>query len=267
MNIGIVGYGIVGKAVADYYPKYRVWHYDTATDTPKALEELNSECELVFICVGTPYNHETGQLDCGNVVAAVGSLTGSKTVIIKSTVMPGTTDLLQEKHPEHRLFFVPEFLNEDTAVEDYAHPRRRHVIGVPIGNDGHLTTLSEVLPRFKHPGCNLDNAATVLPAKQAELLKLATNAFYALKVMFANTMYDAGMTQETLDALGEDNWIYPYHLQVEHKGKRGAFGACLPKDSQALASFTHSPLFEVMTEYNNTLLESQGLKPMEYTKS
>lgn len=271
MKIGIVGQGVVGKALRAYYEgHHELWTYDIKTDSEDDLAELNTNSEVVFICVGTPTakNWHEG-LDCSQVYAAVDRLTGSKTVIIKSTVMPGTTDAIQAKHPEHCVFFVPEFLDEDTAVEDYAHPRRPHVIGYPVSRWTARFSICEYhWYRLLPERCASRHD---LPAKQAELLKLATNAFYALKVTFANQMYDAGMTQEALDAMGCDFRITPWGFKIEHKGFRGFGGSCLPKDTSALREYIAGLFHDqelryhlVMAAhmYNFGLLERQGLKPL-----
>lgn len=241
LHIGIMGLGIVGSALKRYYEEqgHKVFGYDKATGNLDDLSSVKSMSEVVFICVGTPYNPDTGMLDCTQVYAAVDALGDeSKTVIIKSTVMPGTTDMVQETHPQHRVFFVPEFLSEVSAYEDYANPRRPHVVG-----SGGPNPLDEpwlvLLPDAYIDGCAW--YCRCLPAHQAELLKLATNAFYAMKVTFANQMYDLGMTQETLDALAADPWIAASHFQVQHKDYRGYAGKCLLKDTKALAQLANRP--------------------------
>lgn len=272
MKLGIIGFGVVGRAVAAYHEKnHDVYAYDIRMCGPENMDRINEIAEVVFVCVSTPYSKDGNGLDCSNVYDAVSKIAGSKTVVIKSTVMPGTTDRLQELHPHHRFFFVPEFLNEDTSVEDYANPRRPHIVGVPelfpkgecteekwfIDTPGSLGLLP--YPNAELP---IPNYYHILPAKQAELLKLATNSFYALKVTFANQMFDLGMTQETLDALGTDDWIYPYHLKVEHKGYRGYGGMCLVKDTRALADYAGSndigSLLSEVNAYNYDLLMHQN---------
>ena len=239
MRIGIVGTGVVGRALAAYYAEsHDLWTVDKKdADYLVRMVELNANADVVFICVGTPYDRSHGHLDCSQVHAAVDVLTGEKTVIIKSTCMPGTTDAVQANHPEHKVFFVPEFLSEATALEDYAHPRRPHVVGI---TDSYTTVAFEdvidrLLP-YSRDVVRSNQHPVLLPAQQAELLKLATNSFYAMKVTFANELYDAGATQEMLDALGSDPWVGGEHFQVEHKGYRGYGGRCLPKDTMALAN-------------------------------
>lgn len=249
MKLGIMGRGVVGSALLEYYNGcgHQVWSYDKAHDTPESLQELNRNAEVVFICVGTPYDEQNGGLDCSAVYEAVDALEGEKTVIIKSTVMPGTTDAVQEKHPEHDVYFVPEFLSENTAAFDYAHPNRRTVIGYsekvwPFGSGIALLVSGD------------DVCRSHIIARDAELLKLARNSFLANKVCFANLLYDAGMSQNALDALCKDDpWIGEGHFTVEHKGYRGFGGACLPKDTRALYDLTKHPILGAVLEYNDEL--------------
>ncbi len=259
MKIGIIGLSVVGNAMYVYYEReHEVYAYDVLPERSRcSLDELNSNAEVVFIAVPTPYSGDG--LDCSAVYDAVSRLTGKKTIIIKSTVMPGTTDDLQEKYPQHRFFFVPEFLSEATAVTDYANPRREHVVGV-VHKDwweaercGARYGWNDLIDLLM-PG---KLRSRYMPAKQAELLKLATNAFYALKVIFANMLYDIGMTQETLDALAADPWIAPSHFQVMHKGYRGFGGAGLVKDTYALCDYAEGerpPSDDMDEEYADELL-------------
>ncbi len=282
MKLGILGMGVVGNALYDYYRNsHEVWTYDKAKDTESDILALNRNAEVVFVCVPTPYAGGGRGLDCSEVFNAVGFLCGSNTVIIKSTVNPGVTDAVQEQFPQHRVFFVPEFLSEVTAAKDYAHARRPHVVGCsPDYPDLEPDEYDEVMswesllpyyaPEYVKDGCIRRNV--FLPAKQAELLKLASNAFYALKVSFANQLYDAGATQETLDALADDPWIQPSHFSVEHKGYRGFGGMCLVKDTLALADYLrdhHNPLAcytlpDAATLYNTALLQEQDVDPERF---
>lgn len=278
MNIGIMGVGVVGSALARYYGEqgHTVYAYDKAQDDESELNGLIENAEVVFICVGTPYSRETGMLDCSAVFEAVESLGDApKCVIIKSTVMPGTTDEVQKRHPQHRLFFVPEFLSAVTAYEDYANPRRQHIIGVPLCSEVTEDAIREVAGRIADllPDCLLvdvdEDAPWFLPANQAELLKLATNAFYALKVTFANEMAAVGMTQDALNALAEDPWIAASHFDLEHSGYRGFGGKCLVKDSNALATLAYKSgvtggLVRMACDINRKLLAKQGKSEDEW---
>jgi UDPglucose 6-dehydrogenase len=281
LNIGIMGFGVVGRALYNYYcTSHTVWTYDIKDDSEADLLALNRNADVVFICVSTPYSGDGKGLDCSQVYKAVDALTGSKKVIIKSTVMPGTTDAIAVLHPEHELYFIPEFLCEDCASEDYANPRRTHVVGSvkELGVFKKLTICELLSPSsfmFEDGISDIElhkrifDTCNFLPAKQAELLKLATNTFYALKVTYANLLYDAGMSQEAITALGNDPWIGNSHFNVNHKGYRGFGGKCLVKDSLALESYINlKPLIpNIVNEMNNAnymLLKSQGIDPQEF---
>ena len=272
MNIGIIGTGIVGEALRRYYSNKLhagelLCTYDIKDSDNSGLLAINDCCNVVFVCVGTPYAGEGKGLDCSAVYDAVDKLQGLKTVIIKSTVNPGVTDEIQAVYPQHKIFFVPEFLSEDSAAQDYASPKRIQVVGVsvPISdslNDcgyGHEYIDDHIgfaLPSSKYRG---------MPAKQAELLKLATNSFYALKVAFANQMYDLGIEQSTLNVMADDPWIGDSHFGVMHKGYRGFGGPCLIKDLCALIDYArqvhnNSSLLDSASSYNVDLLISQCIE-------
>jgi len=108
-----------------------------------------------------------------------------------------------------------------------------------------------------------------MSARQAELLQLATNSFYALKVAFFNQLYDIGLTQETLTALADDPRIGKSHYEIVHKGYRGFGGACLVKDSRAMLQLFRNTygipwgddpsdpsILEVAVYYNDDLLRA-----------
>ena len=251
MRLGIVGMGVVGRAIYDYYHgEYCIDQYDKMTDSVQS--KGLPDADVVFICVGTPYAGNGRGLDCSQVYAAVDALEGEKLVIVKSTVMPGTTADLQSKYPQHRIAFVPEFLTERDATRDFANPSRSHIIGTDSLSAEDLETIYGLLPKPK--------TCYMLSSFQAELVKMSTNAYLALKVSFANQMYDLGMSNEALIVLGEDSRIGGSHLRVQHEGFRGFGGRCLPKDLCALFDYKESAnLLQDAYLYNKRLLDMQGL--------
>jgi UDPglucose 6-dehydrogenase len=159
--------------------------------------------------------------------------------------MPGTTDRLAEKFSLERIAFQPEFLSADTALEDFAH-QGYAVIGTRSG------TVCGQLARLLSP---FANRFMVMEPTEAEILKLAQNSFYALKVTFANEIADLceqyGVRYEPVrDALYASPFIAGNHLDVGHKGYRGYGGACLPKDEAMLRRSGHCPLLERAHELN-----------------
>ena len=125
--IGIMGLGVVGDGVRDYFERretpLRVY------DPYRGLGSVESvnEADIVYICVPTPFLPNEG-FDDSAIENAVSLLDGSKIVVIKSTVLPGTTEAFQARYSQHCFLFNPEFLREAYARTDFLRPDRQ-IIG------------------------------------------------------------------------------------------------------------------------------------------
>ena len=238
-KLGIMGLGMVGGALHRYFEQHRkfspghnLYGYDPAKGHTD-LEMLN-RAEMVFICVPTPYfaddNNAVTGFDLSFVRSAIGSLTGSKIVIIKSTVLPGTTEMLQVEFPKHRLLFNPEFLTESTAEQDMNYPDRQ-LIGY---TDYSYTVSGDVMQLLP-----LAPFERTIRAREAEMVKYFGNTWFSTKVVFANQMYDLcdrlDIDYDTVkESASADKRIGRSHLEVVHNGYRGYGGKCLPKDVRAI---------------------------------
>jgi UDPglucose 6-dehydrogenase len=226
---GIIGVGVVGGAVRNYFEFAGI--QPLLFDPYKGLGSLATinQASVVYICVPTPYVAARG-FDDSAVVEAIGLLTGEKVVVVKSTVLPGTTEKLQSRFPQHRVLFNPEFLREASANDDFINPDRQ-IVGYCNDDTDVASAVLSTLPRAPHEA--------VVPAAVAEMTKYATNSFLALKVIFANELYDLC---EALDVdyelvkhgFGVDQRIGASHLDVHDAGYRGYGGKCLPKDTMSL---------------------------------
>ncbi len=230
-RIAVMGVGVVGGAVKRWLE--RQGHTVAAWDPYKGLRDRAGleAAEIVFVCVPTPYTQRG--YDGSAVDEAVNAIPGEKVVVIKSTVLPGTTDRLQQRLPRHRFLFNPEFLRERTAEEDFAAPDRQ-IVGFTERSRAHAETIMSLLPSAPY--------ARIMPAREAELAKYMTNTFLALKVTFANQFFDLcerlGANYEIVkEAAAADPRIGPSHLDVADGGYRGYAGMCLPKDMKALIDF------------------------------
>ncbi len=250
-KIGIMGVGMVGGAVA------RVFENSVLYDPHKkigSLPEINT-ADIIFVCVPTPYDEERGGFDLSIVKEAIEHLRGNKIIVIKSTILPGTTELFQKKYPQHRFLFNPEFLTELTADQDMRYPDRQ-IVGFtkesyPVAGD-----LMQMLPMAPFE--------RLLPATEAEMVKYFGNTWFATKVVFANQMYDVckalGIDYDRVkESAAADKRIGRSHLAVIHKGYRGYGGKCLPKDTRALIQKAKElgvdfGLLERVEEINNTLV-------------
>ncbi|HLF71894.1 MAG TPA: hypothetical protein VI759_07060 [Dehalococcoidia bacterium] len=228
-RIGIIGVGVVGGAVREYLEAEGL--EPALYDPGKRLGSLAEidTADLIFVCVPTPYVSGSG-FDSSALESAFEVLRGEKTVVIKSTVLPGTTERLQAKYPQHRVLFNPEFLREATALDDFLQPDRQ-IVG-HCGDDAVLAQrILDLMPPAPHEA--------VVPARVAELTKYATNTFLAMKVIFANELHDLclalGMDYEDVKRGFAADWrIADSHLDVNTGGYRGYAGKCLPKDTMAL---------------------------------
>ena len=172
-----------------------------------------------------------------------------KTIVVKSTIPPGTTQRWNEKYDSLNIIFNPEFLTEANAVSDYEN-QDRIILGGPRPGSTELKRLfSKVFPNARIIKTN---------STYAEMVKYTTNAFLSTKVSFANEIYqicdavgadyDKVMEYAVLDKrLGTSHWQVP-----GHDGDFGFGGHCFPKDLSALLHIT-----EKFDTKNNVLKATQ----------
>jgi GDP-mannose 6-dehydrogenase len=230
-----------------------------------SCKEAVESSDLAFICVGTPGN-EHGQLQLDalrHVSREIGqALKGSNrtfTVVVRSTVIPGTTRdtvraaILEETGADYkglRVAVNPEFMREGTALKDFAHPPF-----TLVGCDS-----ADTVARLKSIYASVDAPFVQTEIKTAETVKYVCNAYHALKVCFANEMGDA------CQALGVDAQEVMRIFRMDHKLNiseaylRPGFafgGSCLPKDVKAFLYEAHHnnvtvPLLDAIMPSNET---------------
>ena len=262
INLGIIGYGFVGQAVANGFNvasgnKDIIRYYDKFKDT-LSLEEVVTKSEFIFICLPTPMKEDESGIDLSiirEMVAEVAKCTDNtdKIVIIKSTITPGTTASLEETHPKTQFVFNPEFLTEVNFLEDFLNAERT-VIGAT--NDLVSRRIS-VIYRQRFPKTTIYQTDPTT----AEAVKYFANTFLSLKVTFANFFYDycqkIGIKYEEVKRMAaKDARIVDSHLDVTTN--RGFGGKCFPKDLVALMgefkkAGVNNNLFETMWQYNKKI--------------
>lgn len=261
INLGIVGAsGMVGGSLFRYFQKkenYKIFSYDKGKNVG-SIEEIN-KADYIYICV--PTNFMDGKCDTSIVEEVINQLEGNKIVIIKSTVIPGTTQKLQDKYPQHKILFNPEFLTEVTCDQDMSFPDRQ-LIGYTKESYNVAKDILQQLP--------LAPFERIIPCLEAEFIKYFGNCWFAVKVAFANQMYDiieklVADYDIISDGVAADKRIGRTHLSIHHKGYRGYSGKCLCKDSKALLSIAKQngidlSILQSTNDYNDELLKSQGLK-------
>lgn len=233
VNIGIVGYGIVGTAVAYGFWQDNILYYDKYKKG-KPLKKVVEDSELIFICLPTPmYSDESG-IDLSIIEESIAKITPmtdntDKIIVIKSTVVPGTTERLEKQYPRSNFCFNPEFLTEAHWDHDFINPDRT-IIGA--SNDLISRRVAFVY-RIRFP----DAPIFQTDPTSAEIVKYMANSYLAMKVIFANQMQVLCQAfgieyPEVKKMVVADNRIEDTHLDV-HK-YRGFGGKCFPKDIIAL---------------------------------
>ncbi len=269
IKAGIAGTGMVGGALEKYLEKrggVEIFVYDKGQKRG-SMEEVN-KADTVFICVPTPYQEEAGGFDLSYVEETCQNLKGEKTVVIKSTVLPGTTEILQKKYPAHRFLFNPEFLVEAKAQETMEKPDRQ-IMGYTEKSLEEAEKVMEILPDAPYK--------KTMPATEAEMVKYFGNNFLSVKVIFGNLMYDIcqnlGIDYDMVrEAASKDPRVGPSHLEIFHGGYKGYGGKCLPKDTKALIQLAKTVgadagLLEKVEEINNRLMKEQGIDdPEKYSE-
>ena len=241
-KIGIVGNGFVGSAVRyGFSPNVgcdaEVKVYDK--DPNKSTDELSDviKSDIIFLSVPTPSNLD-GSMNIDIVDRALTDIDEHGTnavILLRSTVVPGTTRKLQDKYPNLRLVFNPEFLTERSANFDFINQDR-----VILGGDINDVEVAEDLFKSRF-GSTLSILKTNY--ETAELIKYMTNTFFATKISFLNDMKliadkSGVIWKDAIDGFIRDGRVGHSHLNVPgHDGKYGFGGSCFPKDIQALINF------------------------------
>lgn len=239
MRVGFIGQGWIGKNYANDFEDrgFDVVRYGLEPEYIGNKEKLK-ECGVVFIAVPTPTTSQG--FDCTIVDESLRLLHDGSIAIIKSTILPGTTETLQEKYPNIFVVHSPEFLRETHAEYDARHPAR-NIVGIPKDNKSFQDVAEKVLAILPKSPYN-----KIMHSREAELVKYIGNCYLYQKVVFFNQMYDLANAlnlnyQNIRDAVVKDERIGDTHTHVNHASGhnsqflgRGAGGHCFIKDFEAL---------------------------------
>jgi GDP-mannose 6-dehydrogenase len=243
-----------------------------ATDRLKATTDVAAAVaatEISIICVGTP-SRANGSIDLAyvtRVAEQIGEAIAKKptrhTVVVRSTVLPGTTEDVVKPALERTsgmqagvgfgLCTNPEFLREGTSIRDFYEP--------PFNIIGAADPESAEPVRTLYLGIN--TPTHVVPIKVAEMVKYACNAYHGLKVSFANEIGNICKSMsidshEVMRLFCEDTKL---NVSAAYLKPGFAFGgSCLPKDLRALSyrarqADVHTPLLTATLESNKLQIQ------------
>ena len=235
-KVGVIGNGFVGEAQAFAFSPttdLKVFDLDPLRAT-HSLTEVN-DSDFIFVCVPTPMRKD-GSQDSSYIEKVFDSAVPGPVYIIKSTVLPGTTDTLAGKYPNLSIIFSPEFLTERTAKLDMVTQAR-----IVLGGRKDLTMKVRELFEQRFMNRHIIETTSVT----AELIKYMNNTFFATKVSIINEfkiLADAigADWKDAIYGFASDSRIGDSHLHVPGPdGRLGYGGTCFPKDVNALLHFAN----------------------------
>lgn len=231
-----------------------------------------SNSNLAFVCVGTPAGAH-GEADLSALMTCLDEINAalvvcqkSYTVIVRSTIPPGTMRGRVMPRFTNRgagsnsgqqtvCLFMPEFLREGSALQDYRHPPK-----IIVGHDTSALRAKAVVALLypeSHPHCHLVDFET------AELIKYTDNSWHALKVCFANEMGALSSVfgvdgRQLMNIFAADRILNVSPAYLKPGMPFG--GSCLPKDVAALTYLAKAcgldvPLLAAIGASNDRQLE------------
>ena len=280
MKIGVVGLGFVGLSLSSVLASKNISTIGIDSDKEKCKTILNGkppffepelektlkeglgkkflisddfslllDCELIFVTVGTPQRND-GSIELSIIKNAIKKISyilnkskKAQTVIIKSTVVPGTMKNvvlpILEKGSKKRagkdfgLISNPEFLQESSAIKNTKFP---HLIIL----GGYQTLFMKKFEKFLiklHPNTEI----IVTNHQTAEMIKYANNSFLATKISFINQLSNIcqRIPEVNIDEIAKVIGLDPRIGQLFLNAGPGYGGSCLPKDMKALINFSN----------------------------
>lgn len=254
MKIGIVGNGVVGRALATLLSSSKqncLFIYDKFQPENSAEEQKSAinACDLVFVAVPTPTAPDGISCDTSAVYEAVSWITPP--ICIKSTIPPGTVDDLTAKSGKP-IAFSPEYVGESLF-----HPWKKMDAYefVIVGGPAEIRSL--VLKAYQNCMGPEVHFYPTEKARTAELCKYMENCFLATKVSFVNQFYDIAQAIGVNFDEVRELWLVDPRIGRSHSyvtEERGFRGRCLPKDVRALVAAMRrhggAPLLEAVLTYN-----------------
>lgn len=245
INVAVIGCGIIGGALIKWIETNNSSINILKVDPPKGFNDDIAKADIAFISIHIPTELDGSQ-----------NLTVLKKIIqdapdipifIRTTILPGTSGKLSKEFSK-KVYFMPEFLTERTAVDDFNQQ--------PMIFSGEVELLKKIFMNKKY---------ITMTSLEAELTKYAHNVFGALKVTYFNGIYELsqklGCNFENIrNGVLLSGYINEPHTMVPGPdGKMGYGGKCFPKDVNAFSKFLEETelkkIISLLPEINNRYRE------------
>jgi UDPglucose 6-dehydrogenase len=170
VNVGIIGNGVIGEVLSRWIKNHNPKCTLSISDSAKGYHDDISHCDIIFVNINVENYNGVQNID--NLRMIIKEQPDDVPIFIRSTILPGTTDFLI-KETGKKIFFMPEFLTERTAYNDFCHQ--------PMIFCGEIELLNKIF---------IGKQYITMTSKEAEIAKYAHNVFGALKVTFFNGIYE-----------------------------------------------------------------------------
>lgn len=246
ITVGIVGCGFVGGALKRWLEENNSSVKILVSDPFKGYHDDVAQADVIFISIHVP-TEDDGTQDLTLLKEVIFKAPTNKPIFIRTTILPGTSSRLAAE-TGRRVYFLPEFLTERTAYEDFcAQPMV-------------FTAEAELLKKVFS-----GKAFIEMSSLEAEIAKYAHNVFGAVKVTYFNGIYDyctkhAADYSKVRDGVLLSGYINDVHTQVPGPdGKLGYGGKCFPKDVNALTKMTEGlPLHNLLEPLKHMNIAFRG---------
>jgi UDPglucose 6-dehydrogenase len=241
MSIGIIGYGMVGKAVEFGFQGCQKYISDPEINDITVEQICAENPEAIFVCVPTPTDGTNFEILTG-VLDQIQNCGYKGVTVVKSTVLP------QHLQGRDNVVYNPEFLSRATSFQDFIRPPML-ILGGKRADD--LLAVYSKYSLIDTPNVIITDINT------AAFAKYAMNSFYALKITYMNSLYDVATKLKidwpnVVDIFKKQPWMGTHHFEVPGPdGDRGFGGPCLPKDTEAFADAFQIDLLKQVLKMND----------------
>jgi len=195
--------------------------------------EAYNNSNLVIISTPTNYDPITNEFNVESVTQTIDDVeqfAPATTIIIKSTIPVGFTEMMRKKFNNNNIYFSPEFLREGRSIFDNQYPSRI-IVGGDTKNAKIFANLLTQISKKEENSIPIE----YMSSTEAEAVKLFSNTFLAMRIAYFNELDTFCETNElnsekVINGIGHDPRIGTHYNNPSF----GYGGYCLPKDTQQL---------------------------------